>query len=750
MKKIYLLLLALGLYGYALAHSSLKGKVVNATTNEAISNVYIQLKELNKYTISDANGAFEFKALTSGTYTLDFSLLGYKPIGKTVEIQENQTTFTTALLEENGIELAEITINPRQELGLSTIGSIDFSLRAHNTTQDLLRLVPGLFIAQHAGGGKAEQIFLRGFDVDHGTDVALSVDGMPVNMVSHAHGQGYADLHFVIPETIDNLSFAKGPYDAKTGDFQTAGAVRFHTKNALRQNMVKLEGGSYETGRGVALINLLDNGNDSLRKHNAYIATEFFKTRGFFESPQNFDRKNFFAKYAGQVGRNTDLSVSLSAFTSKWDASGQIPERGVASGLITRLGSIDDTEGGNTARYNANIQLTQTLGDGALLKNQFFYSKYQFNLFSNFTFFLEDSVNGDQINQYESRNILGYNGSYTKNIQIGNLEGRTVFGIGLRDDEIDNIGLSHTRRRRLLINEIRRGDVDETNAFAYLEQSFFFAPRFTLTAGVRGDHFQFRYTSRLNDTLGKTVAKAIISPKINLFYNLSKSVQLYASAGSGFHSNDARVVTQTAGNTLPRALSADLGANFKLGKRLFVNAALWAMDLESEFVYVGDAGIVEPSGRSRRKGVDASVRYQLYKWLYADVDFNMTDPRMLDEPSGSDHIPLAPRLTSIGGLSTKRTSGLNGSIRYRYLGDRPAVEDNSLIAKGYFIFDAVINYTKNRYVLSLSAENIGNVAWKEAQFATETKLRGETEPVNEIHYTPGTPFFLKAGVSYLF
>lgn len=737
--------------GLAMAHSTIKGKITNAKTNEALTNVFVQLKENNKLALTDVNGAYEFKGLASGIYTVLFSTIGYKTEERSVSVAENETIFLPILLTESYVELSEIAISPRNEVGLNTISAIDFKLRTYNTTQDLLRSVPGLFIAQHAGGGKAEQIFLRGFDIDHGTDISINVDGMPVNMVSHAHGQGYADLHFVIPETIDNLSFSKGPYDAKTGDFNTAGAVRFQTKNTLKKSMVKLEAGRFDMARGVAMLNLLGNGNDTIpQAHNAYIAAEYYLTRGFFESPQNFNRLNIFGKYSGQVNTSTNVSASLSAFSSKWNQSGQIPERAVASGMITDKGSIDDSEGGSTSRYNANLIIIKTLADDAIIKNQIYYSNYNFNLYSNFTFFLEDSVNGDQINQYESRNIFGYNGSYSKNIMLGNLETRTVAGIGLRNDMINNIGLARTTKRSF-VYDIRKGDVEETNANAYVEESFYLTKRLTVTGGARIDHFRFLYNSRMTDTLGKIVSKTIVSPKLNIYYTVAKNIQLYTSAGSGFHSNDARVAsTRSSVPTLPRALSVDLGTNIKVKKKLFINTALWMMDLESEFVYVGDAGIIEPSGRSRRMGVDLSARYQIYKWLYADIDVNITKPRLRDEANGNNLIPLAPPISSIGGLSVKANNGINGSLRYRYLGDRPAIEDNSIVAKGYFIVDAVINYTKDRYSFGLSAENLLNRMWKEAQFATESRLKDEAVSVNEIHYTPGTPFFVKGSITYLF
>ncbi len=677
-------------------------------------------------------------------------MVGYERTRYPLSIVDNENSFLEITLPEKRISLAQVSITPAKEISSSTVSGLDLKLRPANSTQDLLRLVPGLFIAQHAGGGKAEQIFLRGFDVDHGTDVAVTVDGMPVNMVSHAHGQGYADLHFVIPELVDNLSFSKGPYDARTGDLNTAGAVRFQTRNYLPQSFVKLEGGQFGTFRGVAAVNLLGQDDSSTHRQNAYVAAEVMQTDGFFDSPQDFSRLNLLAKYSYALDRNTRFQLSASHFTSQWDASGQIPDRAVAAGSITRFGSLDATEGGNVSRQNLNLIVSRLLPGGGLFRNQIYFVHNQFNLYSNFTFFLNDSVNGDQIRQYEDRQIYGYRGSYSITHTLAGMDFTTTAGVDFRNDQIGQIGLAHTVKRRFL-EDYKKGAVFQTNAGAYAEESVRLSPRLTASLGARFDVFRFRYDDALTDTINKSTVKAIVSPKLNLFYNLTPKAQVYFSAGTGFHSNDARVATAAPnGRTLPRATGADLGLNWKLGERLFLNAAAWMLHLQNEFVYVGDEAVVEVSGASRRVGVDMSARYQLTSWLFADADVNLTRPRLIEEPEGAQNIPLAPRVTSIGGLSVKMGRGINGSLRYRYLGDRPANEDNSIVARGYTIMDAVINYTTPRYVLALSAENLFDRKWKEAQFATESRLRSEATSVEEIHFTPGTPLFVKGSVTYSF
>jgi outer membrane receptor protein involved in Fe transport len=334
---------------------------------------------------------------------------------------------------------------------------------------------------------------------------------------------------------------------------------------------------------------------------------------------------------------------------------------------------------------------------------------------------------------------------------LGNVDVKTTVGIGLRDDQISNIGLAHTKNRNFL-NDFTKGDIHETNFNAYMNETFYFSNRFSLNLGVRFDNFHFSYRNKLSDTTNdvSSALKSIVSPKLNLFYNATSNIQFYFSAGSGFHSNDARVAVANPGNILPRAISSDLGTNLKISKKLFVNAALWAMDLESEYVWVGDEGLFEPSGRTRRVGIDLSARYQILPWLYADGDLNVANPKYLDEPEGQNYVPLAPPITSIAGLNVKTKNGITGSLRYRYLGARPAVEDNSIVAVDYFIMDAVFGFTHKNYQIGFMAENLLNEYWKETQFATTSRLKGESEAVNEIHYTPGIPFNLRANFTLFF
>jgi hypothetical protein len=730
----------------ALCQGSLSGNIKNKATHDFLPGAHILLDGSNKTTVSDQFGNFRFTNVPPGDYSVNISYVGYESVTTPVKIKSDSLSVLRVFMVAGSLRLDDLVVAADDDRSINTISTLDIKLRPINTSQDILRMVPGLFIAQHAGGGKAEQIFLRGFDVDHGTDINLEVDGLPVNLVSHAHGQGYSDLHFVIPELINHIDFNKGPYYADKGDFTTAGYVDFQTKNVLEENFAKVESGRFGTMRGVLGLTLPPS---QQRRTTGYIASEFFGTNGYVESPQHFHRFNVMSKLMTQIGDEDRITLGFTSFKSRWDASGQIPQREVESGMITRFGFIDNTEGGVTNRINLYIKHTHDFTNGDFFTHQAYGSSYGFNLFSNFTFFLNDPINGDQIQQKESRMIYGYRGNYNASGSLFGRPLRTEFGAGLRIDDINDISLSHTTKREFL-NDFKRGDILESNVNAYVNEVFDLSEKISLTASIRFDYFQFRYKDQLLET-NESASRSIVSPKLNFTYQIDSETQLYVRSGFGFHSNDARGVIEQDGNEiLPRAFGIDLGINSKLTDKLLLNAALWRLDLEQEFVYVGDEGVVEPSGRTLREGIDLSLRYEISPWLFADADVNFTRPRSKDEPEGNNFIPLAPAVSTIGGLTLMFKNGFNGSFRYRYLADRAANEDKSVIADGYILADATLNYKRPNFELGLSAENIFNIEWNEAQFDTESRLKDEAAPVSEIHFTPGTPLFVKLSLTFSF
>ena len=710
----------------------------------ALENVNIYNLSKGSHTHTDATGAFVLPAPRLQD-SLVISRLGFK----TQHLIVDQALLSEPLvveLEEASTSLDQVVLTAEVN-SLSTVVAVDLKLNPVKSSQEILRKVPGLFIGQHAGGGKAEQIFLRGFDIDHGTDVAISVDGMPVNMVSHAHGQGYADLHFVIPETIENIDFGKGAYYADKGNFNTAGYVDLRLKEHLDASSISVEAGQFNTSRLTGLFNLVDEQN-----HTAYLASEMYLTDGPFDSPQNFNRFNVLGKYTYTNPNKDKLTLTASHFQSKWDASGQIPQRAVDQGLIGRFGAIDDTEGGQTSRTNINLNHLKNLEHNAVLKTTAFVSKYDFELYSNFTFFLEDPVNGDQIKQQEDRFIAGLQSVYERNhVTLGSGSLEYQAGVGFRYDNVGDMSLSHTLNRQTTLDRIALGDVDELNAFAFLNTEFK-TGKFTFNPAVRLDYFKFDYYNKLTETYdNQSESKVAFSPKFNTIFSPTQNWQLSLKTGIGFHSNDTRVVVANSGeDILPAAYSVDLGTIVKPIDRLALNATLWTLFLDQEFVYVGDAGIVEPSGKSRRMGVEVGARYQLLDWLYVYGDANYTHARSTEEADGEDYIPLAPEFTSAGGLSVDNRKGFSGTLGYRWLGDRAANEDNSIVAAGYFVTDFNVNYTIKNWTLGVIVENLFDVDWNETQFATESRLFNEPAPVEEIHFTPGTPFYVRGKITYRF
>lgn len=725
---------------YSLYGQTITGKV-NDELGIGILGVNVINLTKNQHTHSNNEGVFLLSETKIGD-TLQFSHVAFETsifvvnsIEKHLEIKLNRASKS----------LDEVIISNKVN-ALQLISDIDIETNPVNSSQDILRKVPGLVIGQHAGGGKAEQIFLRGFDVDHGTDISISVDGMPVNMVSHTHGQGYADLHFVIPETIEKVDFGKGPYNEDKGNFATAGYVNFKLKDKLDYSNIKLEAGQFNTQRLLGMFSILNNENQ-----NAYVATEYISTNGPFISPQNFKRINLMGKYTATVNQKDRIGFSATYFKSSWDASGQVPNRAVESGLISRFGSIDDTEGGFTGRTNILFNYDKIINKNTSIKNSVYFSKYDFELYSNFTYFLNDPINGDQIKQKESRNLFGLNSDYNKALNFKNVSANLVAGISLRNDISSNNELSHTINRSTTLSQFQLGNINETNFGSYVGAKIDWQ-KWSFNPAIRLDYFNFMYNDLLETNYStQTNSKAIVSPKFNIFFTPTNHIQLYFKSGKGFHSNDTRaVVSQKGLNILPAAYGYDLGYIWKPTPKMLLNMAYWYLFLEQEFVYVGDAGIVEPSGRTRRQGIDLSFRYQPFPALYWNFDANYTYARSIDSEIGQNYIPLAPDLTIMSGLNFNHKSGVYGSTNLRFIKNRPANEDNSIVAKGYTVIDLNTGYKRNRLDFGIQVQNLLNTKWNETQFATTSRLQNETTAVEEIHFTPGTPFFIKGTIKFSF
>lgn len=761
MKKLYIILFIILNTIMNGSAQELTGQLKDSISEEPIADVLIKIDDTEIHTHTDAQGKFVIQNLNEATYDVSFSKFGYESFTRTVTIIKDQSTIIDTRMIVKSISLPTVSVAAERSVSAASskhLSAIDFENRPKNSAQDMLRLVPGLFIAQHAGGGKAEQIFIRGFDCDHGTDVASYVDGIPVNMVSHGHGQGYMDLHFLIPETVGEMDVFKGPYSPKYGNFATGAAVSFSTKDTLENNLIKLEQtfipeiGNVSVPRVLAMFKAPFNSENV----KTYLAADVLNNRGYFDAPQDFTRVNLFSKTIFQLNDHSSLKLSLSTFSSSWNASGQIPDREVLAGRLSRFGSIDDSEGGNTSRTNFNLSYVQRTSNGEF-ETQMYSFKYRFRLFSNFTFYLEDPINGDEIEQDDNRSVQGLNTRYSFFHKLGNMNNKLTVGLSYRADDIQN-DLWHTIDRTRLESKAL-ANVLENNSAVYLNETFRFSDYFRIETGVRYDYFVFDVadqlpTDSLHTNYSGTNYQSGINPKLNFIFTPNDKLQIFINSGRGFHSNDARSVVQDKLNhTLPVADAAEIGTVMTLSKRLVLSAAFWWMDMSNELVYVGDDGTTESKGPSRRSGIDISARYQLSKNLLADADLNISRGRFIEKQFGKElsqdfYIPLAPTLTSSGGL-TYTGKFFESSVRYRHIFDRPANEDNSIIAKGYTLLDLSCAYKYKKAKFSLSVENLLNAEWNEAQFATESRLKNETESVEELHYTPGSPLAIKLGVIVL-
>lgn len=698
-----------------------------------------------------------------------FSSIAYGQESPSTEASDTETQASAQATtpQKSDTRLKELTVTDRRPMTAAsseTMRARDFELRPHSTTQEILNNLPSLVAGQHAGGGKAMQYFLRGFDNDHGTDIALFVDGVPVNMLSHAHGQGYADLNFLIPETVERVELYKGPYFVQWGDFANSGAVNFITKEQATENSLQALGGFFNTMRYAGVL------SPRLGPVQTFLASEVYFSDGPFKNPENYSRYNFFGKFTLTPTPESQLSLWLSAHDGDWDASGQIPLREVHAGRLDRFGSIDPSEGGRSDRQNVNLIYTHT---PSLQENwfvQLYASHYKLRLFSNFTFFLRDANRGDGINQDDSRVLYGGRVHYTRFWTLGGLPTESLIGFETRNDDAD-VGLFRQQQRQRFATTTKV-NVEERSFSGYLQQEFFLREWVRLQLGVRGDFFLFDVSDRLPadavDAMrirGNTT-DGIVNPKASLIFSpfrgprsLWRNTEFFLNFGMGYHSNDARDAVQADGTPLARSTGGELGVRTNLWDRLDLAAALWILDLDSELVFVGDEGATEASGPTRRWGVDFEARYPIFPWLLADLDLSYSDPRF--RVTGQA-IPLAPTLLMNGGLTAFFTDGFSGALRLRYLDDRPANENRSLTARGYFLLDLIFRYRWKNIEASIQVQNLADVDWRQTQFATNSCVRrelgvdprcpidGSGEGIEDINFVPGNPISLRGGLTVFF
>ena len=724
---------------------------------------------------------------------------------------------------------------PTSAASSSTIRNLDFDLRPKSSPNDLLRVVPGLLAVQHQGGGKADQLFLRGFDADHGTDVGVFIDGIPVNMPSHAHGQGFADLHWLIPEGIDRIDVVKGPYDVRFGDFSTAGAVNLITREKMESSSVQYTLGTLPTisGRAVASGRFVAVAAPDLptwaSSLHPWVAFEAATDKGPFEASEHLQRYNLFGKLTYEVTPRLKLGLFVQSYASGWVGSGQIPAREVAAGRLGQFGAEDPSEGGLTERQMVTGFARYKDGDHEF-EATLYLTRYRLSLWDDFTFFAGNPDTGDEIEQDDARTFTGAKLAYHFHRQLGSVSFRTTMGADIRYDGIhvdrwDAESQSGDFRKRLgrhvdtsdLALSGNDADIDQENVAGYLQEDVVFNRYFRALVGLRNDYFGFNVNDH-SEALGAgqpntsgTRQFSVLSPKASVVVSaLPELLELYLNYGTGFHTNQAQVAlidglvhqnedgSSFTVHALPRLYGGEVGARAHLFERVDLAAALWGSYLENETVFDADAAAFAPSEPSRRIGFDLEARARILPWLYVDLDLSQASATAVPDHGNGGAVALAPKLYVTGGITAKHRNGVRGGLRFRYLGERPAFDETSpeykyftsktleegaanpdydparVTAQGYVLFDAYLSYRWKALEGSLSAQNLLNTRWREAQFGNRSCTRDETSnPANsnfagsgnqladgtfvnrcgspfanrsgvtDVHYTPGIPLNLQ-------
>jgi TonB family protein len=640
------------------------------------------------------------------------------------------------VVEENAHTTLVLGRRPQSAASSDSVRDHDFALRPVASVQDILRVTPGLVVVQHSGGGKANQYFLRGFDADHGTDLALSVDGIPVNMVSHAHGQGFSDTNFIIPETVERVEITKGPYFANQGDFATAGAVNLTTRDAFEHSSVGFGTGGSPGHGGPSYRGLLI-ASPQWESAKAMFAAEVGRQDGPFDNPEGWDKYKLFNKLTLALTPTSSLSLGESSYAGSWHGSGQIPSRAVESGLVSRFGSIDPDEGGNTARHHAFVAYKVRPTETSELSALAFAGTYRFALYSNFTLYLSDADRGDEIEQVDRRAFFGAAVRYRVVRDLAGMRLDTTIGGNVRNDAIhEELWHSQARER---IDQVRGNDVQETLVGAYASEEITLAPWLRLGAGARADLLSFAVDNDLatadptNPQSGVGSAHQL-SPKASLVATPLDAqgavLDVYLDWGHGFHSNDVRgAFASPAITPLTRAVGEELGMRSRLWDRLDFAAAAWLLDLDNETTWNGDDGTTNVSEATRRYGFELEGRYEFTPWLAADSAVTFTHSRFAaaDRENGGG-LALAPKRTWSGGLSARHELGpgvARAGLRFYGMGDRPASDDGAIIAPGFTQVDLHVGYRHRWFDVSFDVENLLNGQFRSAQFDTVSRLRSE-------------------------
>jgi len=615
-----------------------------------------------------------------------------------------------------------------------------------------LEAVPGLIVTQHSGEGKANQYFLRGFNLDHGTDLAISIDGMPVNMPTHGHGQGYADINFLIPELIQSIDVRKGPYFADQGDFASAGAVAIDYVNKLPHNIAELTFGSFGYGRALAAT------SNAVGAGTLLTAFEATKYDGPWQVPDDIRKLNGVLRYS--QGTATDgLTLTAMAYSNGWNSTDQVAQRAIDQGLIDRLGTLNPTDGGTSSRFSLSGSWAQWSEYGQT-NVRAYVVRSDLRLFNDFTFFLDNPVNGDQFSQLDRRSFGGIDARHAFEWRFAGLESQTRVGVQSRYDDI-HVGLTKTEQRNWL-STVRDDRVQEGNVGFWTDTTTRWTDWLRTTVGIREDVFAGHVSSDTPQNSGNAQA-SMASPKAGLVLGPWYRTEFYANAGYGLHSNDIRGATITVDpndKTTPlervpllvRSRGAELGIRTKPIDGLTSSLAVFVLDFDSELLFVGDAGTTEPSRPSRRVGIEWTNQYKPLPWLTVDLDVAQTHARFTDfDPAGS-RIPGAPAWVASSAITLGGDTGWFGALKARYFGPRPLIEDNSVRSQSSLIFNARAGYRFDNGVrVQLDVLNLFNTQTNQIEYYYLSRLPGEPiEGVADRHVHPAEPLAVRLTVAAKF
>jgi hypothetical protein len=618
-------------------------------------------------------------------------------------------------------------------------------------TGELLEFVPNLIVSQHSGNGKANQYYLRGFNLDHGTDFATFVDGVPVNMRTHAHGQGYTDLNFLIPELVNRIDYKKGPYFAEEGDFASAGSAHMQLLNRMPSGLASVTFGTYGYQRY-----LLAN-STAIADGDLLYALEVNRNNGPWESEENLKKINGILRYSG----GTDLdgfNITAMAYHNQWDATDQIPLRALQSKTIDRFDTIDETNGGESSRYSLNIARYLSDNNGAFDFNAYaLHSKL--DLYSNFTYFLNNPTDGDQFNQNERRTTVGFNVAKTWFAHVFDLPMQNKVGLQTRYDDLSPVALYNTvaTNRTTLI---RSDEVKELSNGLFIENSTQWHDQFRSVLGLRYDHYYFDVDSSIQNNSGKE-QDHIVSPKLSLIFGPWAHTEFFVNYGEGFHSNDARGTKQTllpngdpASPVTPLAASkgSEIGLRTEIIPNLQSSLAIWQLDLDSELLYIGDAGETEPTRASKRKGFEWSNHYIANDWLLLDFDIALSQARYRNDDGSGRHIPGSLGRVISFGASFNNIHQWSGAFQLRHFGPRPLLEDNSVRSNSTTVAYARVGYQVNSQTkITLDVFNLFNRKQSDIDYFYASRLNGEAAAgVDDKHFHPVEPISARLTVNYHF